>query len=209
MSHLYHSLGKEHSYFDKKNYSKEAWLEKISNSTTVYVGNLSFFTPEHIIYELFNSCGPVKQVIMGLNSQTLQFCGFCFVQYYDHKDALAAVSFLNQSYCDGREIRVDWDSGDNILENRRYGRGTAGFQWRDELRTQIDPDRIIPGTIMNGGRGLNFSHGTNYHSKKNNRNRTYRRNNSGYNNTRSYHRIRHSSDVNLFNEDDHPVYIGY
>lgn len=161
MSHLFHAIGHEYSYFDKKNYSKDDWIDKISKSTTVYVGNLSFFTTEDIISEIFSSCGPIKAIYMGLNHQTMQPCGFCFVQFYRHADALAAVTFLNCSCCDGREIRVDWDSGEDISGSRRYGRGSAGFQWRDELRSQVDPDRQLDGTNTTVQSGYTFSHGSN------------------------------------------------
>lgn len=161
MSHLFHTIGHEYSYFDKKNYSRDEWIDKISKSTTVYIGNLSFFTTEDIISEIFSSCGPIRAIYMGLNHQTMQPCGFCFVQYYRHADALAAVTFLNRSCCDGREIRVDWDSGEDISGSRRYGRGSAGFQWRDELRNQVDPDRQLDGADTTVQSGHTFSHGNN------------------------------------------------
>ncbi|KAH7649413.1 RRM domain containing [Cryptosporidium bovis] len=155
MSHLFHSIGPEYSYFDKKNYSKDEWFEKISNSTTVYVGNLSFFTTEEIIYDIFNQCGQISEIYMGLNSNTMQPCGFCFVKYLRHCDALAAVTFLNRTSCDGREIRVDWDSGDDISGSRRYGRGVTGFQWRDEMKKVADPDRYFEEKrVMKDGRFL-------------------------------------------------------
>ncbi|CAD98713.1 RRM domain containing protein [Cryptosporidium parvum Iowa II] len=162
MSYLFHAIGHEYSYFDKKNYSKDDWIAKISKSTTVYVGNLSFFTTEEIISEVFGLCGPIKAIYLGLNHQTMQPCGFCFVQYYSHADALTAVTFLNRSYCDGREIRVDWDSGEDISGSRRYGRGNSGFQWRDELRNQIDPDRQLDVVDTNNhSKSYKFSHGSN------------------------------------------------
>jgi hypothetical protein len=49
-------------------------------STTLYVGNLSFYTTEEQIHEYFRRCGPVKRVIMGLNKNDKTPCGFCFVE---------------------------------------------------------------------------------------------------------------------------------
>lgn len=178
MSHLFHAIGHEYSYFDKKNYSRDDWIAKISKSTTVYVGNLSFFTTEEIIDETFSLCGPIKAIYMGLNHQTMQPCGFCFVQFYRHSDALTAVTFLNRSYCDGREIRVDWDSGEDISGSRRYGRGNTGFQWRDELRNQVDVDRQLDGVdTTTCSRNYKFSHGNNLGYQRRNqggRGRNYR-----------------------------------
>ena len=61
--------------------SKEEYDEKLSASTTLYVGNLSFYTSEEQIYELFSMCGDVKRVIMGLDRFKKTPCGFCFVEY--------------------------------------------------------------------------------------------------------------------------------
>src|SRR5690348_13809766 len=54
----------------KRHQSAGAWDKMVfdlSESTTLYVGNLSFYTTEEQIYELFSRCGRVKRVIMGLN----------------------------------------------------------------------------------------------------------------------------------------------
>jgi nuclear cap-binding protein subunit 2 len=56
---------------------------KLLVSTTLYIGNLSYFTTETQIYDLFSRCGEVKRIIMGLNKQTKTPCGFCFVEYYN------------------------------------------------------------------------------------------------------------------------------
>ena len=49
-------------------------------SSTVYVGNMSFYTTEEQVYELFSMCGDVKRVIMGLHRANKTPCGFCFVE---------------------------------------------------------------------------------------------------------------------------------
>jgi nuclear cap-binding protein subunit 2 len=55
-------------------------VEKLKISTTLYIGNLSFYTSESQIYELFSTCGEVSKIIMGLNKNTKTPCGFCFVE---------------------------------------------------------------------------------------------------------------------------------
>ena len=50
-------------------------------STTLYVGNLSYFTTEEQIHELFGKCGDIKRIIMGLDKVKKTPCGFCFVEY--------------------------------------------------------------------------------------------------------------------------------
>ncbi|XP_061454185.1 nuclear cap-binding protein subunit 2-like isoform X2 [Rhineura floridana] len=53
----------------------------LKNSCTLYVGNLSFYTTEEQIYELFCKCGDVKRIVMGLDKVKKTPCGFCFVEY--------------------------------------------------------------------------------------------------------------------------------
>ena len=55
-------------------------------STTLYIGNLSFYTTEEQLYELFGKCGDVKRVVMGLDKFKRTPCGFCFVEYYNRFD---------------------------------------------------------------------------------------------------------------------------
>jgi hypothetical protein len=60
-----------------------AWKQMIHDlkvSTLLYVGNLSFYTTEEMIFDLFQRIGPVKRVIMGINKYDKTPCGFCFVE---------------------------------------------------------------------------------------------------------------------------------
>ena len=67
----------------------------LKNSTTLYVGNLSFFTTEEQIYQVFSMTGEIKRIIMGLDRNKKTPCGFCFVEYYTRNDALDAQKFIN------------------------------------------------------------------------------------------------------------------
>ncbi|XP_068939520.1 nuclear cap-binding protein subunit 2 isoform X2 [Petaurus breviceps papuanus] len=66
----------QHFRGDKKD--QEKLLKK---SCTLYVGNLSFYTTEEQIYELFGKSGDIKKIIMGLDKVKKTACGFCFVEY--------------------------------------------------------------------------------------------------------------------------------
>ena len=58
-------------YRDQKYAGEKEQLEKdLQTSTTLYVGNLSFYTTEEQIYELFSKCGEIKRIIMG-NKNTM------------------------------------------------------------------------------------------------------------------------------------------
>jgi len=114
-------------------------IEELRVSTTLYVGNLSFYTTEEQIYELFSRCGLVKRVIMGLNSKTKTPCGFCFVEYYNTDDAEAAQKFISGTKLDDRVIRADLDPG--FKDGRQFGRSKSGGQVRDDHRVDYDPGR--------------------------------------------------------------------
>jgi len=64
--HLYDSLRPETLYYDKRSgLSEQEYFKRLCASCTVYVGNLSVYTPEEMVYALFTQCGEVKDVIMG------------------------------------------------------------------------------------------------------------------------------------------------
>jgi len=124
-------------FMPKEEYNRT--VAELASSSTLYVGNLSFFTTEEQIYELFQRVGDVKRIIMGLNKHTKTPCGFCFVEYYTHEDALSAVRLLSGTKLDDRPIRADLDPG--FKEGRQYGRAADGGQVRDAHRVEYDPDR--------------------------------------------------------------------
>lgn len=57
---------------------RESHQELLRKSATLYVGNLSFYTTEEQIYELFSKCtapeegGGIKRIIMGLDRNSRQ-----------------------------------------------------------------------------------------------------------------------------------------
>lgn len=114
-------------------------MDKLQNATTLYVGNLSFYTTEEQIHELFGKCGGIKRLIMGLDRFHKTPCGFCFVEYYTHEDALDCMKYVGGTKLDERIIRCDLDEG--FAEGRQYGRGKSGGQVRDEYREEFDPGR--------------------------------------------------------------------
>ncbi|XP_002741239.1 nuclear cap-binding protein subunit 2-like [Saccoglossus kowalevskii] len=112
---------------------------RLSTSSTLYLGNLSFYTTEEQIHELFSKCGDLKRIIMGLDKVKKTPCGFCFVEYYTRNDAENSMRYVNGSRLDDRIVRTDWDAG--FIEGRQYGRGKSGGQVRDEYRTDYDSGR--------------------------------------------------------------------
>ena len=132
-------------YWDKTHFRNfQDQLDALDNASTLYVGNLSFWTTEAQIYELFSTVGHVQQVIMGLDRFKKTPCGFCFVEYDTHAEALACREYISNTKLDDRIIRCELDSG--FIEGRQYGRGSSGGQVRDERRSDFDAGRGGYGT---------------------------------------------------------------
>ncbi|KAK4293442.1 hypothetical protein Pmani_007569 [Petrolisthes manimaculis] len=115
-------------------------------TTTLYVGNLSFYTTEEQLYELFGRSGDIKRIVMGLDKFRKTPCGFCFVEYFTREDAEMCMRYINGTRLDDRIVRTDWDAG--FIEGRQYGRGKSGGQVRDEYRTDYDSGRGGYGKIV-------------------------------------------------------------
>jgi len=134
------AVAKLSEYRDQLFKGNQSDLEKkLLLSTTLYVGNLSFYTREYQIHELFSKCGDIRRIVMGLDRFKKTPCGFCFVEYYDRDDAEDAIRYVNGTKLDDRVIRTDWDAG--FEEGRQYGRGKSGGQVRDEFRKDYDAGR--------------------------------------------------------------------
>lgn len=118
---------------------KESREARLKVTTTLYVGNLSFYTNEEQVFALFSRAGEIKRIIMGLDRIRKTPCGFCFVEYFTRSAAENSVNFLSGSKLDNRVIRVDYDTG--FEQGRQFGRGRSGGQVRDEYRTEYDPGR--------------------------------------------------------------------
>ena len=166
-------------YYRNKTIDKE----KLKNTCTLYIGNLSYNTTEIQLYQIFSTCGKVKRVIMGLNRLTHSPCGFAFIEYLDQESAKIARKTLMGTILDGKEIRVDMDLG--FEEGRQFGRGWYGCQKRDEIRRSYDPDRPWKKNNYYGHRQSNgkyYGGNNRYNDRYNDRRYNRSRSRSGYKN---------------------------
>ena len=97
-------------------------------------------------------CGEIKRLVMGLDRFNKTPCGFCFVEYYTHEDAIDSMKYLGGTKLDERVIRTDLDPG--FKEGRQYGRGPTGGQVRDYYREDYDPGRGGYGGKQEAGASL-------------------------------------------------------
>lgn len=118
-------------YWDRSHYASPAeQMQALVKSSTLYVGNLAFSTRSNQVRSHFSQLGLVKAIHMGLDRVKKTPCGFCFVEYFSRRDALAAVALISGTKMDGRVIRVELDAG--FQPGRQYGRGMSGGQVRDD-----------------------------------------------------------------------------
>ncbi|GAK66771.1 RNA-binding domain-containing protein [Moesziomyces antarcticus] len=146
MSHILEPLDAPSSYRDSRSHSsKHEQQQALRQTATLYLGNLSFYTTEEQIYEVFGRVanvgagGGIKRIIMGLDRNQKTPCGFAFVEFYTHAEAVDCMRYVSGTKLDERVIRCDLDPG--YKEGRQYGRGRSGGQVRDEYRQEYDAGR--------------------------------------------------------------------
>ena len=124
-------------------------LDALCRSNTVYVGNISFYTSDSQIRALFSRAGTVKNVIMGIDKIKKTQCGFCFVEFESHEEAIAADVNMSGIVLDGQPIKVEIDWG--FSEGRQYGRSFFGGQVRDAFRVDFNANRGGYGELIKRG----------------------------------------------------------
>ncbi|GER27565.1 nuclear cap-binding protein subunit 2 [Striga asiatica] len=149
MASLFKDPNKLSAYRDRRfPGNQEEFDEALQNSTTLYVGNMSFYTTEEQVYELFSRAGEIKKIVMGLDKNSKTPCGFCFIMYYSREDTEDAVKYISGTILDDRPIRVDFDWG--FQEGRQWGRGRSGGQASISVCPGIEFNFLI---IRRGGYG--------------------------------------------------------
>jgi RNA recognition motif-containing protein len=99
------------------------------NSTVnnrLYVGNLSFHTTEDVLKNTFSQSGEVVEAKLVLDRETGRSRGFAFVSMASDADAQQAISQLNGTDLDGRELRV------SVAEERKPRAGGGGVDRRNK-----------------------------------------------------------------------------
>jgi len=75
------------------------------NSTTIFVGSLSYNSTEDSIRSFFGTCGDIKGVRIALDEEG-NIKGFAHVEFFA-SDAAEKATQLNGADLDGRNIKVD------------------------------------------------------------------------------------------------------
>jgi len=89
-------------------------------SKKLYVGNISYSTTEDQLEDLFSQYGTVLNVNIVTDRYTNRSKGFGFVEMEEDDAAQAAISAINSTELDGRELRVDEARERRPRQNNRY-----------------------------------------------------------------------------------------
>ncbi|UQZ90560.1 RNA-binding protein [Deltaproteobacteria bacterium Smac51] len=89
-------------------------------TVSIYVGNLSFSTEQSDLHTLFGNYGEVISANVISDRETGQSRGFGFVEMSSETAANTAISALNGSECDGRNLKVNV-SQPKPQRNQGYG----------------------------------------------------------------------------------------
>jgi nuclear cap-binding protein subunit 2 len=148
MAHLYDesAIKSNSAYYDIKirgNAQRDVVQSSLDASTTLYVGNLPTTVKEEQLHELFSCAGPIERIVLGVDRETLEPCGFCFVEYISRKDAEDCLKYINgmQIIENLKPIYVDWDVGyseGRELKVRRGGKRGYQNRGRDNVVFEFD-----------------------------------------------------------------------
>jgi len=88
---------------------------------SLYVGDLHLDATEAMLYDIFNSVGPVASIRVCRDSVSRRSLGYAYVNFHSVSDAERAMDTLNYSSIKGRACRIMWSHRDPMLRKSAVG----------------------------------------------------------------------------------------
>eukprot|EP01055_Gregarina_sp_Pseudo9_P005858 Gregarina_sp_Pseudo_9__5857@NODE_908_length_2070_cov_61_205318_g852_i0_p1_GENE_NODE_908_length_2070_cov_61_205318_g852_i0NODE_908_length_2070_cov_61_205318_g852_i0_p1_ORF_typecomplete_len623_score114_81RRM_1/PF00076_22/3_8e19RRM_1/PF00076_22/9_1e20RRM_1/PF00076_22/1_9e11RRM_1/PF00076_22/1_7e18RRM_5/PF13893_6/8_4e06RRM_5/PF13893_6/6_8e07RRM_5/PF13893_6/0_0079RRM_5/PF13893_6/0_00089PABP/PF00658_18/2_1e24RRM_7/PF16367_5/0_027RRM_7/PF16367_5/0_00017RRM_7/PF16367_5/0_013RRM_7/PF16367_5/0_15RRM_8/PF11 len=92
-------------------------------STSLYVGDLGPDVTETVLYEFFNSVGPVASIRVCRDANSRRSLGYAYINYHSIADAERAMDTLNYTPIKSRPCRIMWSQRDPTA--RKAGAGNV------------------------------------------------------------------------------------
>eukprot|EP01053_Blabericola_migrator_P000417 Blabericola_migrator_1__416@NODE_10_length_25093_cov_104_131184_g7_i2_p4_GENE_NODE_10_length_25093_cov_104_131184_g7_i2NODE_10_length_25093_cov_104_131184_g7_i2_p4_ORF_typecomplete_len633_score106_20RRM_1/PF00076_22/3_6e19RRM_1/PF00076_22/1_2e19RRM_1/PF00076_22/1_1e12RRM_1/PF00076_22/4_5e20RRM_5/PF13893_6/3_8e06RRM_5/PF13893_6/4_6e06RRM_5/PF13893_6/0_00081RRM_5/PF13893_6/5_4e05PABP/PF00658_18/3_2e22RRM_7/PF16367_5/0_019RRM_7/PF16367_5/0_00027RRM_7/PF16367_5/0_047RRM_7/PF16367_5/0_055RRM_8/PF1183 len=92
-------------------------------STSLYVGDLGPDVTETVLYEFFNSVGPVASIRVCRDANSRRSLGYAYINYHSISDAERAMDTLNYTPIKSRPCRIMWSQRDPTT--RKAGAGNV------------------------------------------------------------------------------------
>lgn len=92
-------------------------------SPSLYIGDLHPDVTEAMLFEVFNSVGPVTSIRVCRDSVTRRSLGYAYVNYQTLQDAERSLDALNYTLIRGQPCRIMWSQRDPTL--RKSGNGNV------------------------------------------------------------------------------------
>jgi len=97
--------------------------QSMTNSASLYVGDLNADVTEALLFDIFNAVGPVASIRVCRDVNTRRSLGYAYVNFHNQPDAERALDTMNYTLIKGTPCRIMWSQRDPSL--RKTGAGNV------------------------------------------------------------------------------------
>jgi len=91
------------------------------HSASLYVGDLATDASEGLLFEIFNTVGPVASIRVCRDAVTRRSLGYAYVNFHNVSDAERALDTMNYTLIKSKPCRITWSQRDPTLRKSGVG----------------------------------------------------------------------------------------